>query len=231
MKNLKFSGKKVFFKKILIYFSFYFFLPKDLVCQFRKFKEINKIKCKNIIDIGANVGNWTLLYSSLFRSCNFFLIEANQSHSQPIKLISKYFYIGALYSKVTKKIFFHTNKYSGTGNSFYKENTKIRFQKKTLFTNTLDNVIKKIFNKKKYDLIKIDTQGSELDILKGAKRTLKKTKMIIIEVNIFKYNQNKIEYYDIFKFLDKKGFKFQNILNESYKSEQLISIDCLFLKK
>jgi FkbM family methyltransferase len=231
MKNLEFLSKKIFLKKILIYFSLYFFLPKDLVCQFKKFKEVNKNKCKNIIDIGANVGNWTLLYMSLFKNCNFFLIEADHSHGRSIKLISKYFYLGALYSKAIKKVFFFTNKYSGTGNSFYKENTSIKFKKKFLFTNTLDKITKNFFYKKKYDIIKIDTQGSELDILNGANRTLKKTKMIIIEINIFKYNQNKVEYYDIFKFLDKKGFKFKNILNESYKLEQLNSIDCLFSKK
>ena len=231
MKNLESLRNKIFLKKILIYFGFYFFLPKDLVCQFKKFKEVNKNECKNIVDIGANVGNWTLLYRSLFKNCNFFLIEAEQSHSEQIKLISKYFYLGALYSKVIKKIFFYTNKYGGTGSSFYKENTNIKFQKKLLFTNTLDRVMNNFFNKKKYDLIKIDTQGSELDILKGAKRTLKKTEMLIIEINIFRYNHNNIEYYDIFKFLDKKGFKFKNILNESYKSEQLNSIDCLFSKK
>ena len=97
---------------------------------------------------------------------------------------------------------------------------------KKFFIKTLE-----FFNKKKYDIIKINTQGSELNILNGANRTLKKTKMIIIEINIFKYNQNKVEYYDIFKFLDKKGFKFKNILNESRKLEQLNSIDCLFSKK
>ena len=52
--------------------------------------------------------------------------------------------------------------------------------------------------------------------------------MQIIEINIFRYSHNKIEYYNIFKFLNNKVFKFKNILNKIYKSEQLNSIDCFF---
>ena len=38
------------------------------------------------------------------------------------------------------------------------------------------------------DLIKIDTQGSELDILKGAENTIKGVKHLIVELQHVQYN-------------------------------------------
>jgi FkbM family methyltransferase len=222
---------KIIIKRIFIYFNLYFFLPKDLVTQFKNFKKINVYNCKNVIDIGANSGNWSLLFKSLFKNSNFFLIEADNFHLEKIKLVSRNYYIGALFSKIKNTYFFYSRKFGGTGNSLYKENSSIIFKKKNITTITLDKVLKIHFNKSKYDLIKLDTQGSELDILMGAKKTLKRTKMIICEIQIFRYSNNKVNYFEIFSFLNKYGFKLKSILNEYYKFNNLIHIDCLFIKK
>ena len=52
-------------------------------------------------------------------------------------------------------------------------------------TNNLDNFCKqkKIKN---IDILKIDTEGTELDVLNGSKKILKKTKLVCIEVQCSK---------------------------------------------
>ena len=94
-------------------------------------------------------------------------------------------------------------------------NTKNIYEKKiSIKTNTLDNFIKK--NKiKKIDILKIDTEGHELHILKGSENLIKKklVKYLLIEINhsnmYVNYSNKKI---DIFlkknNFIIVKKFKF-----------------------
>ena len=56
-------------------------------------------------------------------------------------------------------------------------------------TNTLDKIIKK--NKiLKIDLVKIDTEGHELQVLKGMNKSLKKITHILVEIHNDKIYQN-----------------------------------------
>jgi len=48
--------------------------------------------------------------------------------------------------------------------------------------NTLDNILSNL-NIKEVDILKIDVEGSELYVLKGAKKTLENTKRVIMEVH------------------------------------------------
>ena len=66
---------------------------------------------------------------------------------------------------------------------------------------------------KNYDLVKIDTEGHELEVLKGGKKFIKNFKIILIEFrkdNVYKnYNAKKIHKLIINNnFLLKKVFKF-----------------------
>ena len=64
------------------------------------------------------------------------------------------------------------------------KNKKIKKQK--IKTDTLDNIAKKyknLFNKK-IDFIKIDTEGNDLKVLKGAIKTLKKHKPKLIQIEM-----------------------------------------------
>lgn len=60
----------------------------------------------------------------------------------------------------------------------------------------------------KIELMKIDTQGSELDILKGAGQLLKTTRKIVVEVEFKELYLNQPLFEDVDSFLVSKGFKF-----------------------
>jgi len=72
--------------------------------------------------------------------------------------------------------------------SIYEEqSSRLDFQKKTINTDTLDN----LFLKKNIDLIKIDTQGSEHEILEGGLNFIKQNKpLLFLETWSFEYYEN-----------------------------------------
>jgi len=71
----------------------------------------------------------------------------------------------------------------------------------------LENQIKKI------DLIKIDIQGGELDVFKGAEKILKDTLFIVSEAEFLPLYINQPLFGDIHNFLIKKDFMFNKFLN------------------
>ena len=78
-------------------------------------------------------------------------------------------------------------------------------------TITLDNFISKnsIDN---LDFIKIDTQGSELDIFNGGKNSLKNVVKIICEVEFVPIYEDQPLFGDVNKFLNENGFMFNKFL-------------------
>lgn len=63
------------------------------------------------------------------------------------------------------------------------------------------------------DYIKIDTQGSELDVLKGAKKTLKKTRFLEIEVEFNQIYTDQPVFSDVDNFLRIHGFELWKLPN------------------
>jgi len=224
-------------KKIYIFFKIYLIFPNiifpnDLFNQFVNYKKIIQKKklynFKNIIDIGANSGNWSILFQSLYTNCNFFLIEADVKHKKKINIISNLFHIGLLDKSKFTKNFYIYKAFNGTGSSIYKERSKHKYITKKMRTVTLDQILKKKFHKNKYDLIKLDTQGSELNILKGASDTLKKTKYIITEIQIKNYNINSPDHKKLNNYLKKKGFKKVQNLYSHIINDELAQSDILY---
>ena len=62
-------------------------------------------------------------------------------------------------------------------------------------------------NIKKIDLLKIDTEGHEFNVLKGAKNFLKNTHLVLFEFHYDDSIIKKYSYNDVNNFLQKKNFK------------------------
>jgi len=78
-------------------------------------------------------------------------------------------------------------------------------------------------------LLKIDTEGFELDVLKGSEELLKKINYCIVEIRLQKiktYNPS-----EMIKFLLNNEFYWDKILKVYYAKEGVDFIDVLFIKK
>ena len=82
---------------------------------------------------------------------------------------------------------------------------------------TIDNLVG---NNEHVTIMKLDVQGYELEVLKGAVNTLKNTDLIMVELQNHKMYKNAPMYYDLDAFLRENGFELlQNIpsLRDNHK--------------
>lgn len=76
--------------------------------------------------------------------------------------------------------------------------------------------------------LKIDTEGHELEVLKGATETLKRTEFVIAEVSIKNRFGGGYRFSDVIFFMQQHGFEIIEILNPVWRVH--LFWDCLFVK-
>ena len=207
---------------------------------------INKLNSKKpiIFDVGCFMGNFSrnLKKKLNLKNKNFYLFDAN-----PNLKIKDFKYNNFVFSDKIQIRNFYLNEFFPSSGSSLKEDTKNdikwNYTRKLITlspnkdfkilkvkTNTIDNFCK---NKKiaKIDILKIDVEGSELEVLKGSKKILNKTNLIQLEIYQNKKNFTKIEK-KITTLLKKYNFikiKEKKIWSVSLFSN-LIGKDVLFVK-
>jgi FkbM family methyltransferase len=91
---------------------------------------------------------------------------------------------------------------------------------------TLDRVLAQSAFPEPFGL-KLDTEGCELDILRGAEAALQRTEFIIAEVSVKKRFVNGYRFSEVIGFLGSRGFELIDILN--FHGGTARFYDCLFL--
>ena len=132
------------------------------------------------------------------------MFEANPTHLEDLQKSGLHFFITALSDKVESKKYFSTG---STGDSFYKELT-VHYENcepQVIKTNTLNDLMRSK-GLKIPQLIKIDTQGSELDILTGASHFIDKVYFLYLECPLSKYNEGAPSFDEYIDFLKSNGF-------------------------
>lgn len=161
-----------------------------------------------VLDIGGNTGGFYELFKQFYPDAHIHIIEANMECKEALDKLETPYLIRLLGKARGITTFYRTrNNDKCTGNSIYKEITSNYNNESVIETvedvYTLDETFNEEFS---FDLIKLDTQGSELDILEGGPRLCKKAKGILMEVSFIEYNQGAPLYHDVAKFMDNYGF-------------------------
>lgn len=191
-------------------------------------------KPNQILDIGAHTGQFYKWAKNIWPDVEIHMIEANECHETILKELTLYStdtYLITTLGDTVRDVVFYTraDKPHTEGASYYKELAYwdipqlVMQVPKTL--QTLDN----IFNNDTYfDLIKLDTQGSELDILNGGKNLCSKSKFIILEVSLIDLNEGAPTYNEIISFMKNFGFEEFMTIGEHYRGNELVQKDLVF---
>lgn len=173
-------------------------------------KKYIKSEAPIFFDVGASLGNYSLALKEQFPKAVIYAFEPNpkafEKIPESVRNKGIKFYNLGMGSKPGESLIYDYKNQSGTEHaSVYKgvfteihkaaEIEEIKFVNDTLDDFCRKNAIAKI------DFLKIDTEGSELDVLKGAKAMLEKNNPEIIQ---FEFNEMNIvsrvflkDYYDI----------------------------------
>lgn len=197
------------------------------------FKVQNYFHPYRILDIGANIGQFHILCKQIFPDSYIFSIEASKECESYLKQITDQYLI-AMLAKNNSEYNFYSMKNNpiNTGNSIYRELTQFYSDDQIKIIKQKGIKLDDIFTEDtEFDLIKIDTQGSELDIIEGGIKLCNKAKGILLEVSLTQYNENAPLYDEVIQFMDNFGFKIAEILDENNVPEILSQQDILFIKK
>ena len=193
-----------------------------------KLKEEN-FQPKVIYDIGSCEGNWTEMATTIWPNCEFYLFDANEDLNELYKERKYDYYLGLLSKTNDEQIKYYYNETFIAGNSYYKELTEAYSDDtyRILNSATLDKVIDNN-TWPMPDLIKMDVQGSELDILEGGKKILSQAKYLIVELQHIEYNDSAPLFEESIATIEKSGWK---LINSKFSSsDYAIDADYLFKK-
>ena len=182
-------------------------IEKNFINDYFQKKEKN-----NAIDIGAHIGFHSLYFSELFNTVHSF--EANDQNYECLKYNTKLktnincynFAIGEMSShgKIIIPWDFPIKENINSGMGYIVSGDDVEIH--SLDSLKLDNI----------SFIKIDVEGYEYFVLKGAMETLKNNKILLMfELNGHESRYN-ITYDDINELLQSIGYKFINKIDQNY---------------
>ena len=190
------------------------------VGYFSKLKRLG-FNPSNILDIGANSGEWTRTTKRIFPNASFFMIDAEPYHETEhwgnllsMKRIKSAI---AVLDDREHDVPWYRVKSNGakhgkldTGNSMFRENTgwfrdSIAESRRT---KTLDGVLAENGQSQTaFEFIKIDVQGAELAAMRGGARTLSRAIVVSMEMPFFgQYNVGAPSFGQYAMFMESIGF-------------------------
>ena len=198
-------------------------LPHTHIQYLERLKQ-SGIEPRVVYDIGSCVMHWTNEALRIWPDAHYVLFEAMPT----VEFLYRErgirdYHIGVLGSQTGQTVEFWQNDYHPGGNSYYKENVAINSNVPEFFnekhrrvytTKTLTDVI----TERQFplpDLVKMDVQGAELDIVKGAEQIIKHAQHVVLELQKVEYNTGAPMHQEVIDYMYKLGFDCWGIFSDN----------------
>lgn len=207
-------------KKIIKLTGYWVYKKKHLPVGTDLFEDLTSkinINIKTVFDIGANIGQTAFQYHAAFPNSHilsfepiratFEILKNNTKSSKNIDCYNIAF--GETVGIVEVKLFDESQSYLNSLKlSAMNPNDSAKTEK--IQVDTIDEFLKNNKQIDSIDLLKIDTEGFEIQVLKGANEAIQngKIKLIYLEAGFSKSNHRSSYYPEIHDFLDSNGFSF-----------------------
>ena len=187
---------------------------------------------RTVIDVGAASGTEPLL--DAFPHSRFLLIEPleefrNELEKVAARVDARVVIAAAAARSGQQVINVHPDL---VGSSFFIEDeaSNVNGVARAVPTVTLDELCRRHQCAPPY-LIKIDTQGSELDVLRGAEQALQSTELVILEVSLFEFFKGGPQIQECVSFMKHSGFVVWDLFDLHYRplDGALAQVDVAFV--
>lgn len=194
-------------------------------------------KPRVVYDIGANIGTWTLLSKAIFPEIEVHAFEPLKKHqsqflANTLQLNNVHLHsvaLGASAGTASVKITDFSDASSlleltAEGKSRWHLS---KVSEEIVDVETLDSWARE--NRIPLpDLVKLDVQGYELEVIKGASKCLEHAKAVITEVSFREFYQNQCLFHNLVACLAEKGFTLFAFGNDISAGTHLSQADALF---
>jgi FkbM family methyltransferase len=183
----------------------------------------------SVLDIGCNIGQFYRLAKRHWPAAEYFLIDGNESVRESLEQLQVPFEIALLSNEIkTVELYKNSHNLTCTGTSMYRENTEHYSDENVLIEHIRTNTLANLFQERVFDLIKLDTQGSEIDILTGGMRMMSEAALIIVEASLIDWNIDAPNAADVNRFMKMHGFDLVTTIDMHYLNGEIIQKDFLF---
>lgn len=198
-------------------------MPEKHISYLDNMSTVQKINPLVIYDIGASVLHWMNNAKKVWPSSRYIAFEAMEASEFLFKENNVEYFCGVLSDTSGKEVDFFENVLYPGGNSYYRENAEVNPSASVVFsdehkrkaiTTSLDDAVR-MMNFPLPDLIKMDIQGAEMDVLKGATETLKTCNNLILEIQHTNYNKGAPMKDEVISYVNSIGFRMHRQITET----------------
>lgn len=187
------------------------------------------------VDVGAYHGEWTKMFKKIFPSTKVLMVEAQSEKTPRLKEVCEWFSeevfceTALLGAKAGQEVEFIQME---TGSSVFEESSPYARKRLQKTLTTLDNLLESYKDFKKIDFLKLDVQGYELEVLKGATALLKHTDFVLMETSLIPINHGCPLILEVMEFMDSRGFRTMDFCSQVRRKDgSLWATDLLFVSK
>lgn len=184
------------------------------------------------IDIGAHDGYWTLFFRQEFPACRMLMVEGLESKADRLRQVSeqsggsidfRIAVLGASHGKPVRWI------EMGTGSSALEEHSAYPRDVKTTSLSALDELLGP--DAPRVDFMKLDVQGYELEVLRGAARAMEQAQAVYLEVSLVPVNDGCPLINEVMQFMEAKGFRLLDFCSQTRRKDGVLwQTDLMFVK-
>lgn len=220
---------KQYIKKLIIDLFGYEIRKKPETEELRGFQPAHLAKLcqpKTVIDVGVGYGTYPLYEA--FPHARFILVEPLMDYESVIGEISKRYDCKVYYKAVGKAegVLEFTVDTHDLEKSSFQDRTALTttghaLERRRVDVTTLDAILRDNPGMETPILLKLDTEGHELDVLHGATELLRRAETVIAEVSLARRFENSYEFEDLLAFMKQHGYRMFDILTVAHAHDEL----------
>lgn len=179
-----------------------------------------------VFDVGSNKGHWAdVILEEFGDKCSVHLFEPNEKLLSFTEIKYEYnknitFHKNGLWREETRLPFFFFENYNNELSSFYnggKDWDGLPIKEGHVFTRTVDGLIKPSWLIEKVDYLKIDCEGSDMEVILGCEKSLEENKIGVIQIEYSDHwKRGGYKWNDLKVISDKYGYKIYRYIENNF---------------